>query len=268
MRTLIICHDRARLDREGLSRWLASFSTLVGAVVIREAPGRRRRRVAREINRIGWWRFLDVLAFRAYSRIVQAPADRRWEANALEYFRERFPAPLNVPEFVVASPNAPEAETFIRECSPDLVIARCKTLLKPAIFSVPALGTYVMHPGICPEYRNAHGCFWALANDDGDNVGLTLLKVDHGVDTGPVYGHFRITADPARESHTVIQQRAVLEHLDDIRDTLLAIAAGKTAPIDTTGRESAAWGQPWLSAYVRMRLRPKAWSLKPGAQRS
>ena len=41
-----------------------------------------------------------------------------------------------------------------------------------------SLGTFVMHPGICPEYRNAHGCFWALANRDLARVGMTLLRAD------------------------------------------------------------------------------------------
>ena len=77
-----------------------------------------------------------------------------------------------------------------------------------------------MHPGICPEYRNAHGCFWALATGDTGNAGMTLLRIDRGVDTGPVFGYFRVDATLA-ESHIVIQHRVVLDHLDAIRDTLL-----------------------------------------------
>jgi hypothetical protein len=110
-----------------------------------------------------------------------------------------------------------------------------------------------MHPGICPEYRNAHGCFWALARGDRANVGMTLLRIDHGVDTGPVYGYFRVDVDPVTESHVITQHRVVLDHLDAIRKTLLDIEAGRAAPLDTSGRRSAAWGQPWLSAYIRMR---------------
>ena len=124
------------------------------------------------------------------------------------------------------SPNSTAAEAFIRERAPDLVIARCKTLLQERIFSIPALGTYVLHPGICPEYRNAHGCFWALASGDHANVGATLLRIDRGVDTGPVFGYFRVQADPRLESHLVTEHRAVLEHLDDIRDKLREIDAG------------------------------------------
>ena len=250
MRTALICHEHASLDREGLVRWLGSFSTFTGTVVIREPGGRLRKRIAREVKRVGWWRFLDVLAFRVYYLAAHAKVDRVWERGALERLRESFPDRPPAPEIVVSSPNSADAEAFLRERQPDLVVARCKTLLKEQLFSIPRLGTYVMHPGICPQYRNAHGCFWARANGDLENVGMTLLRIDRGVDTGPVFGFFRVDAD-ASESHVLTQHRAVLEHLDAIRDTLVEIEAGTASAIDTTGRQSATWGQPWLSAHLR-----------------
>src|SRR3569623_877505 len=51
--------------------------------------------------------------------------------------------------------------------------ARIKQLLARRIYRIPRHGSLVMHPGICPEYRKAHGCFWALAERDLDRVGLT-----------------------------------------------------------------------------------------------
>ena len=257
MRTLLICHEDAWLDREGLVRWLGSFSTVAGTVVIREPAARKRRRIRREIERVGFWRFLDVLAFRLHYAVVAAPGDGQWERGALERLRASFPNRPDAPEIVVDSPNAGAAERFIRDCRPDLVIARCKTLLKEQVFAIPPRGTFVMHPGICPEYRNAHGCFWARAAGDDGNVGMTLLRIDRGVDTGPVFGYFRVRPDPA-ESHVVTQHRVVLDHLDAIRDTLARIAQGTAAPIETGGRRSATWGQPWLTAYLRMRRRSRA----------
>lgn len=254
MRTLIICHAEAALDREGLARWLGSFSDYAGTIVVREPRSRTRRRVAREIARVGLGRFLDVIAFRAYYRLAHAARDREWEREAIDRLRARFPERPTAPELVTASPNSAEAEAFLRESQPDLVIARCKTLLAERIFSIPRLGTFVIHPGICPEYRNAHGCFWALASGEPDNVGTTLLRIDRGVDTGAVFGYFRIDVDPPlRESHVVIQHRAALEHLDRIRQALQEIEVGRATPLDTSGRRSATWGQPWLSAYLRMR---------------
>jgi hypothetical protein len=251
LRSVLICHGGAGLDREGLSRWLASFTDLAGIVELHEPLSRLRRRARKQIGRSGLWRFLDVLAFRAYYRITQAAADREWEARVVDSIRSRFGDLLDCPVLRARSVNEPATARFIRDCAPDIVIARCKTILKPDVFTIPSRGTYVLHPGICPEYRNAHGCFWALANRDLERVGLTLLRVDAGVDTGPVYGYFTCGFDERAESHVRIQQRVLIDNLDAVRDRLLLAADGAIAPIDTTGRGSAAWGLPWLTAYLR-----------------
>jgi len=157
-----------------------------------------------------------------------------------------------VPRVVVASPNSTEAREFLERLQPDLAIARCKVILKESIFTIPRSGTFVLHPGICPEYRNAHGCFWALAKRDLDRVGFTLLQVDKGVDTGPIYLQASYDLDEVNESHNVIQYRAVLENLDTIGRTLTALCRGEAVtPVSTTGRRSATWGQPRLTDYLR-----------------
>ena len=162
---------------------------------------------------------------------------------------------------LTATPNSDATAGFLRECAPDLVIARCKVLLRENIFTMPRAGTFVLHPGICPEYRNAHGCFWALANRDLSNVGLTLLQVDRGVDTGPVYGYYRYPFDETVESHIVIQHRAAFENLDAIAEKLREIERGVAQPLETGGRTGAVWGQPWLSAYLR-------WKREAGRRRA
>ena len=85
MRTLLICHEDAALDREGLARWLASFSTYSGTVVIREPRGRLRARVRREVKRVGLVAISWTSSRSASSyRLAHAAADRQWEARALE----------------------------------------------------------------------------------------------------------------------------------------------------------------------------------------
>ncbi|HYP02080.1 MAG TPA: formyltransferase family protein [Pyrinomonadaceae bacterium] len=256
MRTLLICHEGARLDSVVLAGWLASFSELAGVIVLRENRQRVERRLKREIKRVGLARFFDVLAFRVYYKLASAGADRRWEEAQVEKLSQVYPPHGDdVPVLVTHSPNSAEAEAFIKDCRPDVMLARCKTLLKENIFSLATTGTFVMHPGVCPEYRNAHGCFWALAEDDAERVGMTLLRIDRGVDTGPVYGYYSYAFDAARESHIRIQHRVVLENLDSLRDKLIDIHEGRAVALDTTGRESATWGQPWLSRHFRIRRR-------------
>jgi methionyl-tRNA formyltransferase len=162
----------------------------------------------------------------------------------------------------VSNGNAPEVAEFLAGCKPDIMIARSKQLLSKRIFRIPRKGSLVMHPGICPEYRNAHGCFWAMAERDLDRVGLTLLRIDAGVDTGPVYGYFSYDFDEANESHVRVQYRMVLENLDALAQRIRDIGAGTAQPIEVSGRESGVWGQPWLSRYLGWkrvaRERPRA----------
>lgn len=258
LRTLLICHHDEPLNRIGLARWLGSFSALVGIVEIHESRPRQWQRIRRELRRVGPVRFLDVLAYRVYDRLRLAAANRQWQAQALEQLCAVYP-PVSPPPpvLVTASTNTLDAATFIRTRAPDVVLARCKTLLRKEVFALAGRGTFVLHPGICPEYRNAHGCFWALANDDLGNVGATLLRVDAGVDTGPVYGYFGYPYDEVAESPFMIQQKVVLENLDGIRQRLMAAAVDAAAPLDTSRRTSAAWGQPWLTKYLRWKHRAR-----------
>jgi hypothetical protein len=258
MKTLLICHDGAQLDQVVLARWLSSFSNLVGVVVIQEPASRTWKRVKREVKRIGTLRFLDALAFRFYYRIFLAGKDRRWELHELREKCLAYGDLASSTEFLKApSPNTPEAEAFVRRLKPDLVVARCKVILKESVFSIPSKGTLVMHPGICPEYRNAHGCFWALANRDLNKVGMTLLRIDKGVDTGPAFGYYTYPFDEVQESHIVIQHRVVLENLDALRSKFVEIFNGTALPLNTAGRSSAAWGQPWLTKYLEWKSRAK-----------
>ena len=226
---------------------------MAGLIIIRDDRRRLWRAARREIRRVGLLRFLDVAAFRVYARLRLAAGDAAWKAQEIERLRRRYPADLDaVPRVVVDSPNAPEAHAFLARLQPDVAIARCKVILKRAVFELPRVGTFVLHPGICPEYRNAHGCFWALANRDLDRVGMTLLKVDAGIDTGPAYLHATCAFDEVQDSHTVIQYRAVTENLDAIGDVLISLCRGEdVVPIATSGRRSAEWGQPRLTDYLR-----------------
>ena len=257
MRTVLICHAEDLLDREGLAGWLASFTDLAGVVELSETGGRARRRIRREIRRVGAARFLDVLAFRLYYKLFLARGDAAWRAGKLEELRALYPLPDDVRLLHTDSPNSPEAEAFVRALRPDLMIARCKTLLREGVFSLPARGTFVMHPGVCPEYRNAHGCFWALARGDRGKVGMTLLRIDRGVDTGPVYGYYSYPFDEASESHAIIQARVVFDNLDALERKLSEVYRGEAAPLDTAGRASGAWGQPWLTSYLGWKRRAR-----------
>ncbi|HVJ69310.1 MAG TPA: formyltransferase family protein, partial [Caulifigura sp.] len=251
MRTVLICQEDAPLARVGMARWLGSCSDLAGMIVLRETGGRRWQRIKREASRIGWLRMLDVFAFRVYQKLFLASDDAKFCRAKLEELCAKYP-PLRdgLPVLTASSPNSRECVEFLTSLKPDVIVASCKHILKPRVFEVAKTGAFALHPGICPEYRNAHGCFWALANDDVGNVGTTLLKIDAGIDTGPVYGYFRGAYDEVNETHLMIQRRMTLDHLDEIGARLREVHEGRAGRIETTGRASAEWGQPWLTKYL------------------
>jgi hypothetical protein len=254
-RAVLICHDSEPLNRFGLARWMASFLNLAAIIEIHEPPGRLRKRIWREFKRVGFWRFMDVLAFRLYSLVMLRSLDRQFEERLLSSLETRYPdLPPDTPVLTTPSPNSADAEQLLREVKPDIILARCKSILNARIFKQAAAGTFVMHPGICPQYRNAHGCFWAMARRDMENVGMTLLKIDEDVDTGPVYGYYRVNFDELTQTHNMVQNMVVFDNLDMLRVKLEEIVAGTAIPIDTRGRPSRAWGQPWLTSYLRWKF--------------
>src|SRR5258706_13931103 len=156
-RTLLICHHDAPIDFDSLARWMASFSNLVGVVILEEKRDQVKRRVQREHKRIGTLRFLDVLAFRLYYKLFLAGADTRWTNRQVELFRERYPA-VDAPRVRSHSPNTAEVDKFIRDAQPDLVIARSKFIMKETAFAIPNIGPFVWHPRMCTEYRSPSEC--------------------------------------------------------------------------------------------------------------
>jgi methionyl-tRNA formyltransferase len=198
---------------------------------------------------------MDVLAFRAYYRLSLARKDGAWTQATLDGLSRQYAdVPKSCRVLDTTSPNSADAVALLQETQPHLVLARCKNILRKEVFTTALTGTFVMHPGVCPEYRNAHGCFWALARRDLNNVAMTLLRIDAGVDTGPVYGYYSYPFDEQQESHVVIQSRVVFDNLDALREKFQEILNGTAQTIETTGRKSQAWGQPWLTSYVRWKL--------------
>lgn len=250
MRTALICHQDNPLNREILPRFLASFSDLAGIVVVQEPPARFRARLRHEWRRSGL-RVVDVFAFRLWYRVALSWRDRAWVRARVAALRDVWPDRGSPQILEVRDPNSEQTRAFLESIAPELVVARCKTLLRREIFDIPRDGTFVIHPGICPEYRNAHGCFWALARRDLDRVGATLLRIDDGLDTGPVFAYYSVPIDEVTESHVMIQHRVVFENLALVKRDLEKIHAGGVTPIDVSGRESTAWGQPRLTDYVR-----------------
>jgi len=74
----------------------------------------------------------------------------------------------------------------LRAAAPDLLIsAGHQYLIAPAEIGVPRLGTVGLHPALLPRYRGSHPLWWAIHNHETE-AGITLYRLDAGIDTGPI----------------------------------------------------------------------------------
>ncbi len=66
-----------------------------------------------------------------------------------------------------------------------LVVAYGK-LIPPAVFSAPRFGLVNVHFSLLPRYRGAGPVQWALINGEME-TGVSLFRIEAGMDTGPVF---------------------------------------------------------------------------------
>jgi methionyl-tRNA formyltransferase len=90
---------------------------------------------------------------------------------------------------VVQPPSVRTAEFggWVRACAAEVavVVAYGKILPKEVLEATP-LGCVNVHASLLPKYRGAAPIAWAIAGGETE-TGVTLMKLDQGMDTGPTF---------------------------------------------------------------------------------
>ena len=82
--------------------------------------------------------------------------------------------------------SSPEFIEEIRSLDPDLlIVAAYGQILKQDLLDVPKIMPINVHGSILPKYRGAAPIQWAILNGD-EETGITIMKMDAGMDTGPI----------------------------------------------------------------------------------
>ena len=88
--------------------------------------------------------------------------------------------------------KSPDAADFLRRIAPDaIVIIAYGQIIPRGLLEIPRLGWINLHGSLLPRYRGAAPIQRAILN--GDNLtGLTTMKIDAGLDTGPILEQLEI----------------------------------------------------------------------------
>jgi methionyl-tRNA formyltransferase len=81
--------------------------------------------------------------------------------------------------------HSPECLALIRSLRPDLGIVFACYRLRRTLFEIPRLGTLNLHLGRAPEFRGSSPGFYELFAGVPE-VGVTVHRVDDGLDSGPI----------------------------------------------------------------------------------
>src|SRR5205085_1224012 len=143
---------------------------------------------------------------------------------------------LGVPVIQPRRLREPEAMEQLRAWAPDLiVVAAFGQLLRPEVLDLPPHGCLNVHASLLPRFRGASPIAAALLRGDA-KTGITIMRMDVGLDTGPILAQaaIAIEADDTRESLT--QRLAPLGATLLLEVISLYLAGTLTArPQDETG---------------------------------
>ncbi len=83
-------------------------------------------------------------------------------------------------------------------------------IVRKAVLDTPRYGTLGIHPTLLPEGRGRAPIPWAILKGL-DKTGVTLFKIDEGVDSGPIIDQIEIPLDK-RENATTLYDKVEMGH--------------------------------------------------------
>ncbi|HEY6460916.1 MAG TPA: methionyl-tRNA formyltransferase [Polyangiaceae bacterium] len=104
-----------------------------------------------------------------------------------------------------------------------LVVAYGRILPKD-VLEGPRLGCVNVHASLLPKYRGAAPITWAVVNGERES-GVTLMKLDEGMDTGPTFARVTTSVGPD-ETAGELSLRLAAMGADAVREWLPRYVAG------------------------------------------
>lgn len=131
-------------------------------------------------------------------------------------------AAAGIPVYQPKSLRREEAAAPLRAWQPDvIVVAAFGQILRSHVLHLPPHGCVNVHASLLPRWRGASPIQHALLAGDA-TTGVTLMGMDEGMDTGPLYVQAAIAIGADDTAATLHDQLAALgaallrRHLDDI----------------------------------------------------
>jgi methionyl-tRNA formyltransferase len=132
----------------------------------------------------------------------------------------------------VLQPERARSDTFIQELrslQPDLIaVAAYGQILPQSLLDLPHFGCLNVHTSLLPKYRGAAPIQWAILNDEAE-TGVTIMKMDAGLDTGPILAQAKTPIHP-EDNAEMLHDRLATMGAELLVRTIPDYVAGKIQP--------------------------------------
>lgn len=123
----------------------------------------------------------------------------------------------------------PEAMQQLREWNPDLiVVAAFGQILRPKVLDLPRYGCVNVHASLLPRHRGAAPIQAAILAGDTE-TGITIMKMDPGLDTGPILRQRAIAIESQDTGGSLFEKLSQLSS-ELLLETLPDYLSGKLTP--------------------------------------
>ena len=136
---------------------------------------------------------------------------------------------LGLPLIQPAKLREPDAMTQLREWAPDLIVVTAfGQILRQEVLDLPQYGCINVHASLLPRWRGAAPIQAAILNGDGQ-TGVTIMRMDAGVDSGPLLSQKSILIDP-QDTAGSLSERLAQAGVELLIDTLPGYLDGSLIP--------------------------------------
>lgn len=169
-----------------LSTLLDGNLNIVGAVVANQKKlGINTKFLKNAIIKQGFFKVVLQIIERLIYKLINGKKDKK----QLENIFNRDKILKNIDAFKeniikTYSYDSPETFDWIKSKNPNLIIIHTSYWVPRKIRNIVNGNVIGAHPGITQFYRGVHSPFWAIYNQDLDNIGYSIFWVDSGVDSG------------------------------------------------------------------------------------
>lgn len=221
----------------------------IGAVICEEKVGARVL-LRRRMKRLGLGVVAGQLGFKAAVLPVVRCFSRR---RARQIIWENRLNTAAIPEDTitpVVSVNSEPTIATLERLAPRVVVVNGTRIIDAKTLKCVDAVFINTHVGITPLYRGVHGGYWALASDDARHCGVTVHRVDTGIDTGSIIA--QATIQPTREdtfaTYPLLQMAAAIPLVKQaVCDALAGTLSYRPAPEGT----SRLWSHPTAWQYIK-----------------